>query len=193
MAQINGQLEANRLEINNLTKDERRLEAAIEEYQSRLNETPVREQELAGMLRNYELLKQDYADLLSKKMQSELAGNLEKRQEGQQFRLVDQASLPTLPTSPNRVKLSLGGIAAGLGLGLALAFLIELRDSSFHTEEELTERLALPLVIALPMLLTPMEQLSRERKRRLEWTLGSGLALAVFAAEICELYLYRHF
>jgi succinoglycan biosynthesis transport protein ExoP len=194
MAQVNGQLEANRLEINNLTKDERRLEAAIEEYQSRLNQTPVREQELAGMLRNYELLKQDYADLLSKKMQSELAGNLEKRQEGQQFRLVDQASLPTLPASPNRVKLSLGGIAAGLGLGLALAFLMEMRDSSFHTEEELTERLGgLPLVIALPMLLTPSEQLSRARKRRLEWTVGSGLALAVFAAEMCELYLYRHF
>jgi polysaccharide biosynthesis transport protein len=193
VAQINGQLEANRLEINNLAKDVKRFQAAIEEYQSRLNQTPVREQELAGMLRNYELLKQDYADLLSKKMQSELAGNLEKRQEGQQFRLVDQASLPTLPASPNRVKISLGGVAGGIGLGLALAFLMEMRDSSFHTEEELTERLGLPLVIALPMLLTPLEQLSRARKRRLEWTLGSGLALAVFAAEICELYLYRHF
>jgi uncharacterized protein involved in exopolysaccharide biosynthesis len=193
IAQINGQLGANRLEINNLTKDEKRLEGAIAQYQSRLNQTPVREQELAGMLRNYDLLKLDYADLLNKKMQSELAGNLEKRQEGQQFRLVDQASLPTLPASPNRVKISLGGIAGGVGLGLVLAFLMETRDRSFRSEEDLVERLGLPLAIGVPLLLTPLEQRSRVRKLRLEWTVGATLAFVALAAEACELYLYRHF
>lgn len=192
-AQISGQLEANRLEIENLSKNERRLETGIAEYQSRLNQTPVREQELAGMLRNYELLKQDYADLLNKKLQSEMAGNLEKRQEGQQFRLVDQPSLPTVPTSPNRIKISLGGIAGGLGLGLAIAFFMEMRDRSYHTEDDVTKDLGLPLVIGVPLLLTVQEQRFRARRRRLEWTLGSGLVLAAFAAEIFELYLYRHF
>jgi protein tyrosine kinase modulator len=192
IAQINGQLEANRLEIENLNKDRKRLEVAMLEYQNRINQTPVREQELASMLRNYDLLKQDYADLLSKKMQSELAGNLEKRQEGQQFRLVDQPSLPAVPASPNRVKISLGGMAAGLGLGLALAFLMEMRDRSFHSEDDLSQRFALPLVIGVPMLLTPVEQRSRAIRRNFEWALGSGLALVVVAAELYELYLYRH-
>jgi succinoglycan biosynthesis transport protein ExoP len=192
IAQINGQLESNRLEIENLTKDQKRLEITIAQYQNRLNQSPVREQELAGMLRNYELLKLDYADLLNKKMQSELASNLEKRQEGQQFRLVDQPSLPTVPASPNRVKISLGGVAAGLGLGLALAFLMEFRDRSFHAEEDLSQRFSLPLVIGVPLLLTPLEQRSRNVRRSAEWALGSGLALFIVAAEFYELYLYRH-
>ena len=192
IAQINGQLEANKLEIENLTKDKKRLEGTIAEYQNRINQTPIREQELAGMQRNYDLLKSDYADLLNKKMQSELAGNLEKRQEGQQFRLIDQPSLPTVPASPNRIKISLGGVAGGLGLGMALAFLMEMRDRSFHSEEDLSRRFALPLVIGVPLLLTPVEQRSRTIRRNFEWVLGSGLALAMVAAEFYELYLYRH-
>lgn len=193
IAQLNGQLQSNRLEIENLTKDKKRLEEAIVQYQNRINETPVREQEIAGMLRNYDLLKQDYADLLNKKLQSELAGDLEKRQEGQQFRLVDQASLPLLPASPDRVKISLGGVAGGLGLGLALAFLMEARDRSFHSAESLSERFPLPLVIGIPTLLSPVEQHSQGVKRYFEWILASGLAVAVAAAELYELYLSKHF
>lgn len=193
IAQLNGQLEANRLEIENLTKDKQRLENSIAQYQNRINQTPVREQEIAGMLRNYELLKQDYADLLKKKMQSELAGDLEKRQEGQQFRLVDQATLPSLPASPDRVKISLGGMAAGLGLGLGLAFLTETRDRSFHSADELSRRFPMPLVIGIPVMLTPVEQRSQFIRRNFEWVLGSGLALVVAVAECYELFLYKHF
>lgn len=193
IAQLNSQLEANRLEIANLTEDKKRLEKTITEYQNRINQTPVREQEIAGILRNYELMKQDYGDLLNKKMQSELAGDLEKRQEGQQFRLLDQASLPTLPISPDRAKISLGGIAAGLGLGLALVFVMEMRDRSFHSENDLKKRFALPLVVGVPMLLSPVERRSRVVKRNFELVLGSGLAMAVAAVEFYELYLFRHF
>jgi capsular polysaccharide biosynthesis protein len=137
-------------------------------------------------------LKQDYADLLSKKMQSELAGNLEKRQEGQQFRLVDRPSLPTVPSSPNRVKISLGGAAGGVCLGLALAFLIDIRDRSFHSEEDLTQRFALPLVLGVPLMLTASEERARTWKRAFEWMVGSGLALTLFAVEFYEFYIYRN-
>lgn len=190
IAQINGQLEANRLEIENLSRDEKQLKTAMARYQNRLNQTPVREQELAGMLRNYDLLKQDYADLLSKKMQSELAGNLEKRQEGQQFRLVDRPSLPTVPSSPDRVKIGLGGAAGGLGLGLLLAFLIDMRDSSFHSEEDLIQQFPVPLVLSLPLMLTASEERARTWKRMFEWLAGSGITVALFVFEFYELYIY---
>jgi polysaccharide chain length determinant protein (PEP-CTERM system associated) len=193
IAQINGQLESNRLEIENLLKEQKRMEASIAQYQNRINQTPVREQELAGMLRNYDLMKQDYADLLNKKMQSELSTDLEKRQEGQQFRLVDQPSLPTVPSSPNRIKISLGGLAAGIGLGFALGFLMDFKDRSFHSEEGVSQRFALPFVIGVPLLLTPIEQRTRGLRRNFEWAFGSGLTLFVVAAELYELYLYRHF
>jgi uncharacterized protein involved in exopolysaccharide biosynthesis len=190
--QLKSQLEGNRLEIDNLSREEEKLKATIEQYQKRLNQTPVREQQLAGILRNYEQLKLDYTDLLNKESQSRMAADLEKRQEGQQFRLVDQPSLPTIPSSPNRVKVSIGGVAGGIGLGLALAFLADFRDRSFRSEKDLGQRFALPLVIGVPLLLTPREQQVRALKRTIEWVAGSGLALAVLVAELYEYYLYRH-
>lgn len=191
LGQLRGQLEANRREIENLSKDEKRLKDEVEQYQRRVNATPMREQQLAGILRNYDQLKLDYADLLAKETQSQMSADLEKRQEGQQFRLVDRPSLPTVPSSPKRIKIALGGAGAGIGLGLALAFLMHMKDRSFHSEEDLSQRFALPLVVGVPLLLTPYEERSRARKRAFEWVAGSGVVLAVLLAQLYEFYLYR--
>ena len=192
IAQLSSQLESNRLEVENLTKDESQLKNTIQQYQMRVNQTPVREQQLAEMLRNYELLKQDYADKLNKEMESQMAANLEKRQEGQQFRVVDRPSLPTIPSSPNRIKISLGGGFVGIGLGLAFAFLRDMRDRSFHSEEALRKRFAVPLIMGIPLLITASEEQIRTRKRALEWMAGFALGLAVIVTEVYEFYIYRH-
>lgn len=192
VGQLRSQIESNRLEIENLNKEEKQLKTAIQQYQMRLNQTPVREQELAGILRNYELLKQDYADKLNKEMESQMAGNLEKRQEGQQFRLIDRPSLPTVPSSPNRIKISLGGAGGGIGLGLALALLMDMKDRSFHSEEELSKGLAFQFVVGVPLIRTAPEERSRAWTRAFEWVAGSAVALAVLVAELYEFYLYRH-
>ncbi len=188
IAQLKSQLEANRLDIDSLSKDEKRLKAAVAEYQARLNSTPVREQQLSEVLRNYDLLKQNYADLLSKQQQSQLATNLEKQQEGQQFRLVDPPSLPTVPASPKRMKISLGGAAGGIFLGLALAFLMDIKNAAYHTEQELSKQFKLPIVLGVPLLLTQREERKRAWTRSFEWVAASALVLAVFAAEF---YVYK--
>ena len=190
--QLKSQLESNRLEIENLSKEEKQLKVTVEQYQKRLNQTPVREQQLTSVLRNYDQLKLDYADLLNKESQSRMAADLEKRQEGQQFRMVDQPSLPTVPSSPDRVKISLGGAGGGVLLGLALAFLLDLKDHSFRSEKELSKRVSLPLVVDVPLLFTDTERRALTWKRKVEWLGGSCVLLAVFAAELYEFYLYRH-
>jgi polysaccharide chain length determinant protein (PEP-CTERM system associated) len=190
--QLKSQLESNRLEIENLTKEEKQLKAAVEQYQKRLNQTPVREQQLTGVLRNYDQLKQDYVDLLNKESQSRMAADLEKRQEGQQFRMVDQPSLPTVPSSPDRVKINLVGAGGGVLLGLVLAFLVDSKDHSFRSEKDLGQRFPLPLVVGVPLLFTSTERRVLTWKRTFECLGGACLLLAVFAAELYEFYLYRH-
>jgi hypothetical protein len=182
-------LEANRAEVENLTKDANQLKEKIARYQERLNATPVREQQLAGMLRDYELLKLNYADLLKKQQESGLAVSLEKHQEGQQFRVVDPASLPTIPSSPKRLKISLAGAAAGLFLGLALAFLVDMRNRPFYTEKELGQQFPSPLVVGLPLLLTPVQR----RMQGWRWAF-EALAGCIVVAVMCvaEFYIYRH-
>ena len=188
-AQVKSQLEANQVEMANLTKDASVLKDKIAQYQERLNAAPVREQQLSRMLRDYDLLKLNYADLLKKQQESGLAVSLEKHQEGQQFRLVDPPSLPTIPSSPNRLKISLGGAAGGLLLGLALAFLIETTNHSFRTEKELSRSFPVPLVLGVPLLLTPVQLKNRAWRRAFEALAGCILVAAVCVAEF---YVYRH-
>jgi polysaccharide chain length determinant protein (PEP-CTERM system associated) len=185
--QIKSQLEANRLEIEGLSSDQKRLKAAAADYQNRLDATPVTEQQLAGVLRDYDLLKKEYADLLNKQQQSQLATSLEKQQGGQQFRLVDSPSLPTVASSPKRLKVSLGGIAGGIVLALALAFLREMTNPVFHTEKELQNRFSVP-VVGVPLLWTPKEKRTRLWKNVFEWMAASMLVVAAFGAEF---FVYR--
>lgn len=190
VAQLQSQLEANRVEMTNLAKDEANLKAALELYQKRINNTPVREQELSGIIRETEALRLEYADLQKKEQESQLARNLEKNQRGQQFRLVDAPSFPTVPVSPRRLKLS--GIAAGVGLalGLLFAFALELRLRSFHTEEELRHHFmpSVPLIVAMPVLLTDREQRRMKWKTAAEWCAATVLIAVVGLA---ELYVFR--
>ncbi|HVW87682.1 MAG TPA: Wzz/FepE/Etk N-terminal domain-containing protein [Bryobacteraceae bacterium] len=189
IAQLRSQLESNRLEIQNLSKDQAQQKNVIDQYQSRLNLTPVREQQLAGVLRDYELSRQDYMDLLGKVQQSELAMSLEKQQGGQHFRLLEPPSLPAKPSSPKRIKITLGGAGAGIVLGLALALIGEFRNPSLRTEKEVVRRFGAPLVVALPLVRSRAEERSRAWKRVLEWCAGCALTAAVLVA---ELYVYRH-
>lgn len=188
IAQTKSQLEANGFEIDDLTKDQKRFEDDIAVYQRRLNLTPVREQQLSGILSDYNSAKQNYEDLLNKKTQSELASSLERQQQGQQFRIVDPPTVPSKPTSPNRMKISLGGAAGGLAVALGLAVLIEFKKSSFYTEGDIKHRYEVPFVLGIPAIRSVAEDRWSAWWRGLEWACGSLLVLVVLAA---ELYIVR--
>jgi polysaccharide biosynthesis transport protein len=182
-AQIRSQLNANRLEVENLTKRQVRLNSDIAEYQNRLNVTPAREQQLLAITRDEEQLRREYEDLGKKEQESQLATNLEKNQGGQQFRLADAPSLPVIPSSPKRLKASLGGVGAGFGLGIGLALFLEMKDRCFHSENEVSRRFRGGMVIALPLLLTPAEERAKKRTLILELLTGCLLTLAMLTVE----------
>lgn len=188
LAQYNSQLEANHAEIANATADEKRLEAQIAEYQSRLNMTPVREQQLADLLRDYDLSKKNYDDLLAKETQSELATSLQEHQQGAQFKIIDPASLPMKPSSPLHAKIALGGLAAGLAVGVGIVLLFEMLDHSLLDEKDLSRYFSFPLMIGLAALPTPQEKKKESLQHMLEW---AAAAAACFLVCVSEFYICR--
>jgi polysaccharide biosynthesis transport protein len=188
IAQLKAQLESNRMEIADLSRDEARLKTTVSQYENRLNQIPVREQQQASILRETEALRAEYAELQKKEQDSELATNLEKQQGGQQFRLVDAASLPLVPSSPKRVKLSVMGGAASLVLGLLLAFSLEMRNTSFRSEKEFIKRFDAALVVGIPELITPREERRQIWRAKFEWIAASVMAFVVLVAEY---YVYK--
>jgi polysaccharide chain length determinant protein (PEP-CTERM system associated) len=172
-----------------LAQEQQRLRADIAGYQKRLNLAPVREQELAEMLRDYNSFSDDIKELQSRQLQSQLTTSVEQDQKGQHFRLLDPPTLPSTPSGPKRLKISAGGAAMGLLLGIGLAFLLDARDTSFHAEQSVRDRFKVPFVISVPLLLTPAEERSRQWKRSFEGFVGLLMTCAVLAAEF---YVYRH-
>ena len=187
-AQLRSQLEENRLEIQDATTEQKQIESRIAECQSRLNMTPVREEQLSDILRDHDLSQKNYDDLLSKKTQSELATSLEISQQGAQFRLIDPPSLPMKPSGADHMKISLGGIGAGLALGVGLVILLEYNNHSLLDEKDLRRVFSFPLMVGVPLMLTIGEQRRRSRVAVFEWLLGATLCLLVCATEF---YVYR--
>jgi polysaccharide chain length determinant protein (PEP-CTERM system associated) len=188
IAQLQSQLQANKLEVQDGLKEQKQIESRIAEIQGRLNMTPVREEQLAAILRGYDLSKKNYDDLQSKKTQSELATSLEIRQQGSKFTVIDPPNLPVKPSGLDHMKISLGGLGAGLALGVAVVFLLEAKDHSLIDEKDLSRLFSFPLMVGMPALVTKAEGRRRSRLRMVEWFVGAALCMLVCATEF---YVYR--
>jgi succinoglycan biosynthesis transport protein ExoP len=168
LAEVESRLKALNVEIQSQKKEMEELSRKIREYQARLSMTPLREQQLAEVLRSYQNSKENYQSLLQKRMQSELATSLEKRQQGEQFRILDPPSLPQKPAEPNRPKIVLIGWALGLGVGAGLAALREFTDRTLHSEKEVSRHTGVPVLAGIPVLRSGQEEARRKRRLLLE-------------------------
>ncbi len=157
-------------------QEEVRLRKVNGSYQARVEKSPARESELSELMREYEPLKAMYTKLLEKKEDSKMAANLERRQIGEQFKLLDPARLPERPYSPNRNQLNLMGMAAGLALGLGMIGFLEYRDASVKTDDDVMTVLGLPVLAVIPMMLSKVESKRRTQRQVL---LGVGLGSTV--------------
>ena len=139
-------------------REEVRLKNVIAQYQARVEAAPARESELVALTRDYDTLRERYTQLLSKREDAKIAANLERRQIGEQFKIVDAARLPERPESPDRQQLNIMGILAGLALGLGLAGLLEYRDTSLRCEDDVVVTLSVPVLALVPEIVTPTQR-----------------------------------
>jgi polysaccharide biosynthesis transport protein len=175
--QIQSQLKANELEMQNYQKREKQLQSQISAYQARLNSTPEREQELADISRGYEESKANYNSLLQKQNQSQLATSLEQRQQGEQFRILDPPSLPDKPSAPNHLLVSLSGLALGIAVGFGWTAFLELTNVRVRQEKDLQGLVPARVLVSIPHLSTANEDRFRVLFRRVE--LGAEVAMAI--------------
>lgn len=165
--------------------EETRLKALMDDYQKKVESVPKRESELVELTRDYEILKKTYDGLLTKREDSKLAFNLERRQIGEQFRILDTASLPARPSNlAKRLGLSLSGAGVGLAFGLFVTAFLTYVDSSLNREEDVARLLDVPVLATVPSMTAEAER-RRHRWRRLGVDVaGSALLLGsvVFVA-----------
>lgn len=168
------------LDIASTRAEIRKVQAEMGAYQKRVEDTPKREQELFSIQRDYENLKSLYDSLLKRKLEADIAVSMEKKQKGEQFRIIDPAKIPTYPVDPDMKKILLIVLALGLGLGGGLAYFVEMTDTSYRSPDELQKELKLPILVSIPFRHTEKEIKARKRKEVLKAAgVAAGFAVSV--------------
>jgi polysaccharide chain length determinant protein (PEP-CTERM system associated) len=132
------------------TRDQKRLQQEIAQYQGRVSLSPAIEEQYKALARDYDNAQKNYQDLLASKSKSDLTLTMEQQQQGEQMRLLYPASMPDAPSFPNRLLFAGGGLGTGLALGLGMALWFELRDKAIRTEADAEAALELPMLVSVP-------------------------------------------
>lgn len=164
-------------------QEERRLRGQLGEFQARIEAVPGIESEYIKLSRDYETQNDTYKALLAKSEDSKVSANLERRQIGEQFRVLDAPRVSDTPVSLNRLKINMGGIAAGIILALLLVGLLEFFDTTFRTDADILNALSLPVLATVPLVPTPADTASATRRTRLvaaTWAVTMALSGVAF-------------
>jgi polysaccharide chain length determinant protein (PEP-CTERM system associated) len=166
--EVKSQLAVTELDIKRLRGESDQVSRQIGSYRARIEKVPMREQDMASLMREYQNTKETYERLLKKSQEAQQAENLERRQKGEQFKVIDPARVPEKPFSPNIPKLYLIALALGIGAGFATAFFVEQSDRTFHEAGDLEKTFGLKVLASIPKI--EKEEESGFNVRNILWT-----------------------
>jgi polysaccharide biosynthesis transport protein len=189
VAEIKSQLKRTDLDIQDRKKDVVSLQSQMQSYENRLKGAPLREQQMAELTRDYEQSRKNYEALLGKKTDSAMATDMEKAQQGEQFSVLDPPSLPKSPYFPNRLLVTLGGLAVALAAAFGMALARETLDDRIHADREISSISKVPVLVTIPPLTTPQE-VRDARWRTVAEIACASVAFVLMASSALVAYLY---
>jgi succinoglycan biosynthesis transport protein ExoP len=187
IASTQAQIQSRNLELEEKVRRQKQLQAEIMGYRARIEASPINEQRYAALQRDYQLAKQNYDEMSRKKEISETASNLEERKAGENLEVLDPASLPEQPSEPNRLMIAGAGLGLGLCLGVFLAGVKEMKDTSLKNLKDVRAYTNLPVLSSIPLL---ENALLVRRKRRLFWLAWSTAVIIGTIAMTGSMYYY---
>jgi polysaccharide chain length determinant protein (PEP-CTERM system associated) len=175
LKQTQGELDS---ELNILKGEEKRLRNALASYIGRVENSPKREQEFRELSRDYDSTRENYASLMKRYEDAQLAESMEQRQKGEQFRLLDPAVPGSEPTAPNRLRLLFMALAGCAALAVGVVMATEKINAAFHSVDELRLTSSVPVLLSIPLIVTPEDTLRDQRRFRVA-AASVGVALLV--------------
>jgi capsular polysaccharide biosynthesis protein len=178
---LNSEIAKHKEQVQSLSKQ-------VAAYQAKLEAIPVREQEITGLVRDYEISKAHYGQLLNNELSAATATQLEVRQKGEKFSILDPAQPAQTPSRPNRPLLYAGGSVGGLVLGLLLALATEFVGMSITSAEHVTAISGLPVLEVIPTIETRLDRVGRKRRMLMAAVSSAAAVLAMSAFLVYHYY-----
>jgi polysaccharide chain length determinant protein (PEP-CTERM system associated) len=169
------------------------LKARVDEYSSRyaqamgaLKTAPQVEAEAAQLNRDYAIHKRNYEDLVQRREQASISGELDVASGVADFRVIDPPRANPKPVAPNRLLLLAGAMAAALAVGLFTTFAASQLRPVFHDANDLRAHVELPILGVVTRLVTDADR-SRQRVDLVRFSAGAGGLLVMFAIALTVL------
>jgi polysaccharide chain length determinant protein (PEP-CTERM system associated) len=188
--QIRAEITEIRGRIDSQKREAARLQESITDLTGKVTAGPALQSQLTELTRDYTTLQEGYTALLKKSEESQMAVKLERRQIGEQFKIIDGARLPEKPISPDRFRINMFGILGGLGLGLGLVAFLEYRDTSFKSDDDIMMTLSLPVLAVIPLMTNAAER-RHTRRRKLLLAASASVTCMLLAAAVMIVFQYR--
>lgn len=145
-------------QISSLKERNIQIRKQIDLFEKRVEDTPANEQKLTALRRDYDMSLKNYQTLLEKKLSAKLAENLEKRQKGERFKIINPANLPEKPFKPRKTAVIMAGAMTGAGIGAGLVFLLELMNPAFRKPEDFDGVFSQPVLASIPVFYSTAER-----------------------------------
>jgi protein tyrosine kinase modulator len=176
-------------ELDRHRREQTALEQEISSYQSKVDSVPVLETQLTELTRNYETSRQNYQSLLDKRMSAGMSQDLERKQQGEHFIVLDQARTPEKPIRPQRVPLMLGAVLASMLLTVAGILGVQMLLGRIDSEAQL--RALLPENVPVLGSIPPIVSSAERRHKRIALVRTLALSAAVCVAVLLFLHKVR--
>jgi len=137
-------------EVAAIQRDVDGLKHEMQTYQTRLDATPRWAAELAGLEREYDIARTKYQSVLGRKVEAEIAQDIEARNAPRLFSLVSPAAPPVVPSKPDRFGGMMVVLVAAIGAGVLTGVMRELRDETIHDDRQLRGELPFPVLAIVP-------------------------------------------
>jgi succinoglycan biosynthesis transport protein ExoP len=165
-----------------------RLEETVADLESRMAATPAVAEQLDALQREYDHLYLSYQDFSSRLQQAGVQADLERRQLGERFRILEPAERAREPSSPNRILLLILGAVFGLVLGGGVGLTAEISDSSLHTSGSLQSALGIPVLISVPKIMLEPDRMARSRRVLRESLIAVGIVVFVLVGGVATYF-----
>jgi polysaccharide chain length determinant protein (PEP-CTERM system associated) len=177
-------------ELNSIQAQERSQKRIIASKQALLRSVPAARAAAEELEREKISQKNLYEQLVARLGQSEVSKQMEVQDKAATFRIVDPAVMPSKPVSPDRIKIMLFGILAGLAGSFALLVLLDHFDMSVRSLDEL-KSLGVPILAVVPRIQNPDEQ-QLTRRRDIRFFALSGAYFTILLAVLTFEVLRSH-
>ena len=144
------------------------LQDLADEVQALINATPAVSEQLDALKREYEHLFTSFQDFSKRQLEASVQAQLERRQLGEQFRVIESAFEAPEPSSPHRILIIALGAVFGMFFGAGTGLLLEARDRSPHDARQLQARIELPVLATIPQIWLEGDRALLRRRRMRE-------------------------